>query len=332
MFAQYSNRREFLKCGGLSLILLLNSCSNVSKKVTIALQNSFLPDSFKDTIPFSWQQKNINFGSNTLEKNKNIILDSDFTLINDGWISAINFSAFNQIDESYFLEILDRRSKDFLNSFEYNQRNKLFPIGVVPYAIIIKNNKDLINSARQSWNFLLSRKLTKKIIFPESPRVFISIAEKINTSEAVAKLKNQVMLFDDENTLNWLINSEACVAIVPYSLCSKYLKLDSRLSIVFPNQGVPLSWYFLLSRSDLYSEILIEWIKSLESKSKVDKLLGGGWYLPFKTNYIQSKYKSEMSGTLGPSHECWENSWSFPKLSNSQKIEFENYWNENLIP
>ena len=140
------------------------------------------------------------------------------------------------------------------------------------------------------------------------------------------------MCIRDRNILNWLINSEACVAIVPYSLCSKYLKIDSSLSIVFPKQGVPLIWHFVLSRSNLSSEILIDWIKSLESKLKVDKLSSEGWYLPFKTNYTQSKYKFEMSGTLGPSSECWENSWSFPKLSNSQKIEFENYWNENLIP
>jgi len=332
MFAQYSNRREFLKSGGLSLILLLNSCSNVSKKVNIALQNSFLPDSFKDIIPFAWEQKRINFGSNNLEKNRNIILDSDFTLINDGWISTINFSQFNEINESYFSEILDRRSKDFLNSFEVNQRNKLFPIGLVPYAIIIKNNKDLVNSARKSWNFLLSRKLTKKIIFPESPRVLISIAEKINSSDALAKLKSQAMLFDDQNILNWLINSEACVAIVPYSLCSKYLKIDPRLSIVFPKQGVPLIWYFVLSRSNLSSEILIDWIQSLERKSTVDKLSSEGWYIPFNTNYIQSKYKAEMNHTSGPSKLCWDNSWSFTQLTNAQKIKFENYWNNLLIP
>ncbi len=332
MFAQYSNRREFLKSGGLSLILLLNSCSNVPKKVNIALQNSFLPDSFKDIIPFAWKQNKINFGSNNLEKNRNIILDSDFTLINDGWISTINFSQFNEINESYFSEILDRRSKDFLNSFEVNQRNKLFPIGLVPYAIIIKNNKDLVSSARKSWNFLLSRKLTKKIIFPESPRVLISIAEKINSSDALAKLKSQAMLFDDQNILNWLINSEACVAIVPYSLCSKYLKIDPRLSIVFPKQGVPLIWYFVLSRSNLSSEILIDWIKSLESKSTVDKLSSEGWYIPFNTNYIQSKYKAEMHHNLGPSKLCWDNSWSFPQLTNAQKIKFENYWNNLLIP
>jgi len=39
---------------------------------------------------------------------------------------------------------LDKRSIDFLGSFDQNLRSKLFPIGVVPYTIIIKNNKELI--------------------------------------------------------------------------------------------------------------------------------------------------------------------------------------------
>jgi len=47
------------------------------------------------------------------------------------------------------------------------------------------------------------------------------------------------MLFDDKNMLYWLINSDAIVAIVPYSLCSKYLNIDPRLSLVFPSQGAP---------------------------------------------------------------------------------------------
>ena len=99
-------------------------------------------------------------------------------------------------------------------------------------------------------------KLTKKIILPESPRIIISIAEKIQSSNSLAKLKSQAMLFDDQNSLNWLINSDACIAIVPFSLCSKYLKMDSRLSVVFPNQGVPLMWHFILSKSDSNYEIL----------------------------------------------------------------------------
>ena len=140
------------------------------------------------------------------------------------------------------------------------------------------------------------------------------------------------MLFDDKNMLNWLINSDACVAIVPYSLCSKYLKIDPRLSIVFPSQGVPLMWHFLLSRSKQNNAILIKWIKSLENKSTVDKLVSQGWYLPFNSDYLQSKYKSEMLSNSGPSEDCWANSWSFPVLTNEQKINLKNFWNESLTP
>ncbi len=332
MLSKFLTRREFLNCGQLSLLFFLNSCSNVPNKVKIALQNSFYPESFKDAIPKDWKQEKINFENIPLQKNRNRIFNSDFTLINDGWITNIDFAEFEKINDYALIESLDERSIDFLGSFNQNQRSKLFPIGVVPYSIVIKNNKGLINSARISWDFLLSKKLTGKIVFPQSPRIILSIAKKINTSNSLKKLKGQAMLFDDKNMLNWLINSDASVAIVPYSLCSKYLKIDPRLSLVFPSQGVPLMWHFLLSRSNRNNAILIKWIKSLENKSRVDKLVKNGWYLPFNSDYLQSKYKSEMFPVSGPSEKCWENSWSFPVLTNEQKINLKNIWNESLSP
>ncbi len=332
MFSRFATRREFLNFGKLSFLFLLNSCSNLPNKKKIALQNTFYPEYFKDTFPKDWEQKKINFENIQSQKNRNIILSSDFTLINDGWIDSINFAEFEKINQYPLTENLDKRSINFLDSFNENQKSKLFPIGVVPYTIIIKNNKELINLARTSWDFLLSKKLTGKIIFPQSPRIILSISKKINSSISVKKLKSQAMLFDDKNSLNWLINSDASVAIVPYSLCSKYLKIDPRLSIVFPSQGVPLMWYFLLSRSNLNNEILINWIKYLENKSVVDNLVNQGWYLPFNNDYLQSKYKSEMSPISGPSKKCWDNSWSFPILTNEQKINLTNSWNESLTP
>jgi len=332
MFSKFATRREFLNFGKLSLLFFLNSCSNLPNKIKIALQNSFYPESFKDTIPKDWKQEKINFENIRLQKKRNTIFNSDFTLINDGWINSIDFAEFEKINESTIIENLDKRSIDFLGSFNQKQRSKLFPIGVVPYTIVIKNNKELINSARTSWDFLLSEKLTGRIILPQSPRIILSIAKKINTSNSLKKLKSQAMIFDDKNMLNWLINSDACVAIVPYSLCSKYLKIDPRLSLVFPSQGVPLMWHFLLNRSNLNNAILIKWIKSLENKSIVDKLVSQGWYLPFNSDYLQSKYKSELYPIAGPSEKCWENSWSFPVLSNEQKINFKNFWNESLSP
>ena len=332
MSSKFATRREFLNCGKLSLLFLLNSCSNLPNKVKIALQNSLYPQSFKDTIPKDWKQEKINFKSIQLKKNRNTIFNSDFTLINDGWITSINFAEFEKINEYPFIKNLDKRSIEFLGSFNEIQRSKLFPIGVVPYTIIIKNNKELISSARNTWDFLLSKKLKGKIIFPKSPRILMSIAEKINTSNSLKKLKSQAMLFDDENMLNWLINSDACVAIVPFSLCSKYLKVDPRLSLAFPSQGVPLMWHFLLSRSDLNNAKLTDWIKSFEKKSVVDKLVSQGWYLPFNSDYLQSKYKSELLPISGPSQKCWDNSWSFPVLTNEEKIKLENSWNDSLTP
>ena len=332
MFSKFVTRRNFINYGKLSLLFLLNSCSNLPNKVKISLQNSFYPQSFKDTIPKDWKQEKINFESIQLKKNRKIIYNSDFTLINDGWINSLDFAIFEKINEYPIIEYLDKRSRDFLGSFNEYQRSKLFPIGVVPYTIIVKNNKELINSARNSWDFLLSKKLKGKIIFPKSPRIIISIARRINSSNSLKKLKSQAMLFDDKNILNWLINSDACIAIVPLSLCSKYLKIDPRLSLVFPIQGVPLMWHFILSRSNLNNEILIKWIKSLENKSIVDKLVSQGWYLPFNSDYLQSKYNSEKYHLSGPSKQCWDNSWSFPLLTNEQKINLENYWDESLTP
>ena len=332
MFSKFATRREFLNFCKFSLLFLLNSCSNLPNKVKIALQNSFYPDSFKDNIPKDWKHEKINFEKIKLQKNKNKILNSDFTLINDGWITSVNFAEFEKINEYRIIENLDKRSVDFLGSFNQKHRSKLFPIGVVPYTIVIKKNKEFINSARISWDFLLSKKLTGKIIFPQSPRIIFSISKKINSSNSLKKLKNQAMVFDDKNMLNWLINSDACVAIVPYSLCPKYLKIDPRLSLVFPSQGVPLMWHFILSRSNLKNEILIKWIKSLETQSTVDKLVSEGWYLPFNSDYVQSKYKSGIYPISGPTKQCWDNSWSFPVLTNEQKINLENSWNESLTP
>ncbi len=333
MFKKYPTRRQFLNYGKLSLLILLNSCSNSLKKIKISFQSSLYPKSFKDTFPRILQQENINFSKNKSEKNKIKLSKSDFILINDGWLDSINFENFQNIKNIFSNDLLDNRSIDLLNSFKEYQRNKLFPIGVVPYAVIIKNNKDLIYDARKSWDFLLAEKLKGKIIFPQSPRIMVSISKKISKKNSLSKLKAQSMLFEDKNSINWLINSHASVAIIPFSLCEKYLRFDSRLSVVFPNNGVPLMWNFLLTKSKMNNRILVDWIKSLEKRATIDKLANQGWYLPFKNQFSQSKYNIKIASNYdGPSKKCWENSWSLPPLNNEEKLNLENMWNQSLTP
>ncbi len=332
MIKKYLTRRQFLNYGKLSLLFFLNSCRNSFVKTKIGFQSSIYPKSLKDTVPAIWKKENINFSKLKLEKNKIKLSKSDFILINDGWLDSIDFTSFQNINNLFSNDLLDNRSRDFLKSFKKYQRNKLFPIGVVPYAVIIKNNKDLIYEASNSWDFLLDEKLKGKIIFPQSPRILISISKKISVKNSLSKLKEQAMLFEDKNSMNWLINSHASVAIIPFSLCEKYLRVDSRLSMVFPNKGVPLMWNFLLTKSKIKKILLIDWIKSLEKRATIDELANQGWYLPFKNEYSQDKYNIKIKNNIGPSKNCWENSWSFSPLNNEEKLSLENLWNQSLTP
>ena len=327
MFKKYLSRRKILNYGKLSILFLLNSCSNVSKRIKISLQKSFYPDSLKDTLPASWEIENINYEKIEINNNKINLLNSDYILINDGWINSINFQSFLKTDHLITNNNLDSRAKNFLNFFEEYKSNRLFPIGVVPYAVIIKNNKDLIQDAYDSWDFLLLKKLKGKIILPQSPRLVMSISSKINKLNSLEKLKAQVMVYDDKNSLNWLINSKAAIAIIPYTLCLEYLKIDPRLSVVFPNSGVPLMWHFLLYKSETHTQDLVNWIKLLRKFSNVDKLVNQGWFLPFDNEYEQSKFNiKKAKNTLTPSKICWDNSWSLPPISDQQKLNLENLW------
>ena len=137
MLKKYPTRRQFINYGKLSLLFFLNSCSNSLKKFKIGFQSSIYPNSLKDTLPSIWQKENINFSKLELKKNKIKLSKSDFILINDGWLNSINFTSFQNINSFFSKDLLDNRSRDFLKSFKEYQRDKLFPIGVVPYLSLI---------------------------------------------------------------------------------------------------------------------------------------------------------------------------------------------------
>ena len=118
MLKKYSTRRQFLNYGKLFLLFLLNSCSNSLKKIRISLQSSFYPKSLKDTFPKSWQQENINFSKLDLQKNKNKLSNSEFILINDGWINSLNFESFQNINNLFPNDKFNDKAKDCLKNFK----------------------------------------------------------------------------------------------------------------------------------------------------------------------------------------------------------------------
>ena len=115
MFSKFPNRREFLNCGKLSILFFLNSCSKLPNKVKIALQNSFYPESFKDTIPKDWKQEKINFESIQSQKYRNSIFNLLGRLLHEfksnkseslpQFKNSLLVANFENIQQSFFKEI-----------------------------------------------------------------------------------------------------------------------------------------------------------------------------------------------------------------------------------
>ena len=324
-------RKKFLDIAKLSVLFLLTSCNGLSRKISIGLYKNFLPVNFINLLPKNWKKENINFKEDNSNKN---FRNKDLILINDGWLSRVDFKVFDDISQP-LMNYLDERSKYYLSNWPFFEQKKLYPIGVIPYAVIIKNNERYKITNKNNWDFLLSKDLIGKMILPNSPRILISIAERINNKNAMKTIFNKGNIYDDINAIDWLINTDAVLAILPLTICEKYLKIDPRLSIVFPNQGVPLMWNFLLINNNFNQALLINWIDKLIDKNSINKLVKDGLYLPFNNEYIHSKYKySSKSARLlnRPSEECWRNSWSFNSLKESEKVEFEKIWKDLLAP
>ncbi|MBK16852.1 MAG: hypothetical protein CMK49_02405 [Prochlorococcus sp. SP3034] len=323
----FFSRRRFFTYIKLLFVFLLTSCTKESNKKVIGYQKSFLPESFKKLIPTFWNKENVNFGDIYEYKNTNKYQEIDYLLVNDGWINNVKFDDFKNLDKNLFLK-LNYKSKEYLKSFDEGIRHKLFPIGVIPYAIVIKNNYYTRNIYNESWDLLLTKELKGKIILPNSPRILLSIAERIDDKNALSKLINQQNIYDDKNVLDWLLNSKTALAVIPYSLCQKYLKIDPRISVVFPRTGVPLIWQFVMSKKYSNEKPLLEWLNALENYKALNLLKKEGWYIPFE-NINFENYKTKNNE---PSQECWQNSWSLSLINEEEKAKLEILWGNLLTP
>ena len=110
---------------------------------------------------------------------------------------------------------------------------------------------------KNSWEVIFSSSLTNQIVFPNSPYLLISIAQKIDLVNDFSKIKSQAKSFDDRNALNWVVSGRANAAVLPLSSCVDSLIEDPRLSVLLPQEGSPLNWTVLASPSLLQSISLL---------------------------------------------------------------------------
>ena len=212
------SRKKFINLLISFYLLSFYGNKSLSKNILFkfAIFKGSLSKNFLNHIPNEYKIFQIN---NNFEE-KNINLKYDLITISDGWLSKLNYRDFSKIDLNQFIQKFD---SELLNINEMNQfSNRIVPISYSPWVILFKGDKSLHKDLEDSWGNLLDPKFKNKIIFPKSARVTMSIAEKINVDDSLTRLRSQIKTYDEQNAIDWLISSDASIALLPLNFCYKY--------------------------------------------------------------------------------------------------------------
>ena len=133
-------RRDFLKYGLISSLLILSGCSSPQKKLALrGVSNSF-PSEFINSLSTAWEFFPIE--DTQLQKNpynSTLQEETDLLVFNDGWISNLPFGSLQEIKETLIRDDFSKQARSFLNELGSDYKNRIFPLAVSPCVILGRN-------------------------------------------------------------------------------------------------------------------------------------------------------------------------------------------------
>ena len=326
-------RREFIKYGLISSLFLLAGCSTSQKKLALrGVPNSF-PSEFVNSLSTGWEffpikdieLKKFSYNSTLQEK-------TDLLVLNDGWISDLPINSLKEIKVDIIRNNFSKKTNSFLDGLGNDYKTKLLPLAVSPWVILFRNEDSLGLKNKNSWEVIFSKSLKNQIVFPNSPYLLISIAQKIDLVSDFSKIKSQAKSFDDMNALNWVVSGRANAAVLPLSSCVNSLIKDPRLSVLLPQEGSPLNWTVLALPSLSLESFPTDWYDSLWGSTYLSRVISKGFLPPtylsdlrMKNINVPRKYQSIFL----PEEEVWNKCWSLPILSFEKKKDLAFNWNNS---
>ncbi len=326
-------RRQFIKYGLISSLFLLSGCSKSQKKLALrGVANSF-PSEFVNSLSTGWkffpikdiELKKFPYNSTLQEK-------TDLLVLNDGWISDLPINLLKEIKADNIRNNFSKQATSFLDGLGEDHKKKLLPFAVSPWVILFRNEESLALKNKNSWEVIFSRSLTNQIVFPNSPYLLISIAQKLDLVNDFSKIKSQAKSFDDRNALNWVVSGRANAAVLPLSRCVDSLIEDPRLSVLLPQEGSPLNWTVLASPSLSEESFPTDWFDSLWGPTFLSRVISKG-YLP-PTNLSNLRIKNinvprKYQSLFLPEENLWNKCWSLPILTLERKEKLALNWNNS---
>ncbi len=326
-------RREFIKYGLISSLFFLSGCSKSQKKLVLrGIPNSF-PSEFVNSLSTGWEFspiKNIelrNFSYNSTLKEK-----TDLLVLNDGWISDLPINSLREIKADKIRKNFSKQTSSFLDGLSEDYKKKILPLAVSPWVILFRNEDSLALQNKHSWEVVFSSSLANQIVFPNSPYLLISIAQKIDLVNDFSKIKSQAKTFDDRNALNWVVSGRAKAAVLPLYSCVDSLIKDPRLSVLLPQEGSPLNWIVLASPSLFSESFPTDWFDSFWGATYMRRVVSKGFLPPTNLSDLRRKninVPQSYQSILIPEETVWNKCWSLPILSFQEKNDLALNWNNS---
>ena len=324
-------RRDFIKYGLISSIFLLSGCSTTQKKFILRGASNSFPSEFLNTLSTSWKFSSIkdielkNFSHNSFLQEK-----VDLLVLNDGWISDLAIHSFQEIKADNIRNNFSNQTTSFLDNLGEDYKNKILPLAVSPWVILLRNEDSLALKNKDSWEVVLSSSLENQIVFPRSPYLLISIAQKIGLVNDLSKIKSQAKTYDDRNALNWVVTGRANAAVLPLSGCVSAIKEDPRLSVLLPKEGSPLNWTVVTSPSLSPELFPTDWFDLLWGSTYLRRVIRKGYLPPTSFSDLREKnikLPKRYQSIFLPAESVWNKCWSLPILSDVEKEDLALNWN-----
>ena len=324
-------RREFIKYGLISSLFLLSGCSTSQKKLTLRGVSKTFPSELINSLSTGWEFFPIkNFDFKKFPYRSTFKEKTDLIVLNDGWISDLPLNSLQEIKADNIRNNFNKQTSSFLDGLGEDYKKKLLPLAVSPWVILFRNEDSLALENKNSWKVIFSSSLKNQIVFPHSPYLLISIAQKIDLVNDLSKIKSQAKSYDDRNALNWVVSGRANAAVLPLSSCVNALVEDPRLSVLLPQEGSPLNWTVLASPSLSPEPFPTDWFNSLWGATSLRRVISKG-YLP-PTSFPDLKRKNinvskRYQSIFLPEESVWNKCWSLPILTAERKKDLALNWN-----
>ena len=329
----YLGRRDFIKYSLITSLFMLSGCSTTKKKLALRGASNSFPNEFINCLSPSWEFfpiKDIELQKNPY--NSRLLERTDLLVLNEGWISNLPFESLRKIETTDIRDDFSKQACSFMDGLGEYYKDRIFPLAVSPWVILFRNEDSLDLKNKNSWEVIFSSALTNKIVFPNSPYLLISIAQKLGFLNDFTKIKNQANSFDDRNALNWVVSGRANAAVLPLSTCVDSLIKDPRLSVILPQEGSPLNWTVLASPMLSQEPFPTAWFDLLWGPTNLRRVIRKGFLPPTSFSNLRRKninVSQKYQSVFVPEDSVWNKCWSLPILTVEEKKDLALSWNNS---